>query len=454
MNSFCLRSSLSELVDHFNEKKSGTLRIHVCTEGEVLGTTIVDLRQLIALEKGAEGGDKKDCEFEGRMIQNDYNVKSRSTNAMNGEVKEQPHSTCSPRLAVRLCIDRGHSAASSKYQGKTTNEQQQPTAAVYSSISSQTTTTISVDQASSPMKNVTTNKDPGKEEGKAFKPLENREEQLKAREAKISMKEKEMYEAVASLEKKRCEWEQWRHRQELEWHEKLRTKEAAMMRVVEERVCAIENERLRSMEISKNEYEKLETRLRKSLIEVEAKERQLKDIELGYQNERKRKLAELELKEKLINQELKHTVELTRAKVNAAVDQAAVAEKSAAAANHKVKQIESEMDQLREQHRKTPEVTLLHELAGLKGQLADSQRRMEAMKAEKEQFRSNVHKLAKALRQERQKARSSRESSNQQVRLSYDVHEKSFVLGGEQDEIQRILGDLNKMSMSQIRAGQ
>mmetsp|Transcript_11170 Transcript_11170/g.20451 ORF Transcript_11170/g.20451 Transcript_11170/m.20451 type:complete len:232 (-) Transcript_11170:39-734(-) len=130
-----------------------------------------------------------------------------------------------------------------------------------------------------------------------------------------------------------------------------------------------------------------------------------------------------------------------------------MAEKSAASAGKKVRQIESEMDQLREQHRKTPEVILMHQMAELKGHLADSERRIEAMKAEKnqvtaekERFRSNVHKLARALRQEREKAMAKRESNNQQVRLSYDEHEKSFVLGGGQDEIQRILTDLNKLS--------
>ena len=58
------------------------------------------------------------------------------------------------------------------------------------------------------------------------------------------------------------------------------------------------------------------------------------------------------------------------------------------------------MDQLREQHRATPEVTLLHKIAELKGLLADGERRIEALKgeknailSEKEQFRASVHKL-------------------------------------------------------------
>jgi hypothetical protein len=71
-----------------------------------------------------------------------------------------------------------------------------------------------------------------------------------------------------------------------------------------------------------------------------------------------------------------------------------------AAANKKLDQMVSEMDRLREQHRATPEYTLLHKLAELTGQLAESERRIEILKAEKnqvnsekEQFRSNVHKL-------------------------------------------------------------
>jgi hypothetical protein len=66
--------------------------------------------------------------------------------------------------------------------------------------------------------------------------------------------------------------------------------------------------------------------------------------------------------------------------------------------------MEIQMDQLREQHRATPEVALLHQVAELKGLLADSERRIESMKgekntilAEKEQFRANVHKLVSSI---------------------------------------------------------
>lgn len=94
---------------------------------------------------------------------------------------------------------------------------------------------------------------------------------------------------------------------------------------------------------------------------------------------------------------------LQQAKATAAFEQAVLAKKDAAAAAKKVKQIETEMDELREKHRKTPEALLVQQLAEIKGQLADSERRVEAMKIEKnqivqdkEKFRINVRQLVSA----------------------------------------------------------
>ena len=96
---------------------------------------------------------------------------------------------------------------------------------------------------------------------------------------------------------------------------------------------------------------------------------------------------------------------LQQAKAAAALEQAVLAKKEAAAAAKKVKQVEADMDELREKHRKTPEAALLQQLAEIKGQLADSERRIEAVKAEKnqvlqdkEKFRINVKKLVSPLR--------------------------------------------------------
>ena len=81
-----------------------------------------------------------------------------------------------------------------------------------------------------------------------------------------------------------------------------------------------------------------------------------------------------------------------------------MAKKEAAAAAKKVKLVETEMDELREKHRKTPEALLVQQIAEIKVQLAESERRIEAVKAEKnqilqekEKFRINVKQLVSPL---------------------------------------------------------
>ena len=84
---------------------------------------------------------------------------------------------------------------------------------------------------------------------------------------------------------------------------------------------------------------------------------------------------------------------MQQAKVNAAIERAQLAEKAATAAAKKTKQVEIEMDELREKHRKTPEVALLQELAEVKGQLAVVKAELSQVLQDKEKFRINVKKL-------------------------------------------------------------
>lgn len=296
VHSFRIRSSLSELTDYFRDKKKSTLRVHVCTIGQVLGTTLVDLSPLF----GAQTSGDSHC-YEGRTTHGEYFL--RPTNKEG--VGKTPRATLAS-LLITLCLHKKYRRSNTLCQSA---EHQSSLAAKSLSISSQTDLIDKnvdvVDPASSCQQ---------ERDNVVFLPmqklLEKKEQELKIREAQIYEKEKEVYESVTALEKKRCEWEQWRHQEEVKWHEKLRNKEAATMRTIEERLCNIEKDRLRSVETSRSEYEKLEGKLRKALLEVEAKERQLKEVEVNQQNEQKRKMAELDLREKLSKEELKHAIEI------------------------------------------------------------------------------------------------------------------------------------------------
>lgn len=416
------------------------LKIYLCTEGEVIGTASIDLRQLILFDQ----------ESDGRIVYNEYSIKPQRDERIEKIVDENRNNQAfAPRIAVRLCIDRV--PANNREEAHKVISRGQHSHAIVSSSTSSQTMNDDGEQLSSPKDSL--------DLLAAVAVASNKEDELSAREKELLIREKKLLEATDSIERKRSEWEQWRYQQEGEWQEKLRRKEAAMLQVVEERSRVIEKERLGEIQSSKKEYEKLENRLRKAVLDVEAKERQLKDIELRQQHQVKIRLAELESKEKLLKEELKHSIGIERAKTNAAIEDGVAARKAAAAANKKVDMIVCEIDKLREQQRSSPEFSLLRQLAELKGQLVDSERRIETLKAEKNQisiekehFRSNVHKMAKALQLERKKTMTKKreECNNQQVRLSYDTDENAFVLGGGQAEIQRILSDL--CNISQLKA--
>jgi hypothetical protein len=295
VKSFRIRSSIPDLMEHFGDKKNRSLRVHVCTSGHVLGTATVDLLPLF-------GDVRQKQDFEGAMMDGEYVIHPAATNssARDGSSPD----TTSARLTITTSLDK-----------EVQRDNPRPSSAkVRLSISSQTDLQDNPNHArtecGSPSPKQALHKNQDDEYSERQKHLDEKENDLKAKEMQLAKKEKQVYESTVALEKKRLEWEQWRHQEELKWHEKLRSKEAAAMRSIEERASSIEKEKMRSLESSRCEYEKLESRLRSALVEVESKERQLKEVQVSHENEQKRKMAELDLREKLMKEELKHTIEI------------------------------------------------------------------------------------------------------------------------------------------------
>ena len=95
---------------------------------------------------------------------------------------------------------------------------------------------------------------------------------------------------------------------------------------------------------------------------------------------------------------------MKRTKLSAEVEKTLIAEKAAAAANMRAKQLEEDFEKFRMKQRQSPEALLLQEIAELKGRLAESGSRYHRSVAEnnqalleKEQFRANVQKLVRSL---------------------------------------------------------
>ena len=112
------------------------------------------------------------------------------------------------------------------------------------------------------------------------------------------------------FEKERRRWEEWRHKEELKWHNKMRERESAALKALDEQSKAQERENTKEIDAKKKEFENLEGRLRKALAEVEKRERRIRTVEASREAEYTTKMAEVELKQKLLKEETKHTAEL------------------------------------------------------------------------------------------------------------------------------------------------
>ena len=112
------------------------------------------------------------------------------------------------------------------------------------------------------------------------------------------------------FEKERRRWEEWRHKEELKWHNKMRERETAALKALDEQSKAQERENAKEIDAKKKEFESLEGRLRKAVAEVEKRERRIRTVEASREAEYTTKMAEVELKQKLLKEETKHAAEL------------------------------------------------------------------------------------------------------------------------------------------------
>eukprot|EP00956_Cyclotella_meneghiniana_P003013 scaffold3715_cov60-Cyclotella_meneghiniana.AAC.1 len=148
IHTFRVCSSYRELMQHFNDKKNGALRVHVCTTGRVLGTASIELLPLFEKKEGSKTEEEIDLLYDGgRMISEEYDV--RPLNEMKS-CEDGTKNTA--RLAVSVCLER----ASGQSTCKQDNLQPSSTR-ISASTSSQTdiVTSDETNEVSSPIQSKT-----------------------------------------------------------------------------------------------------------------------------------------------------------------------------------------------------------------------------------------------------------------------------------------------------------
>lgn len=249
------------------------------------------------------------------------------------------------------------------------------------------------------------------------------------------------------FEKERRRWEEWRHKEEMKWHSKMREQESAALNALDEQSKAQERQNSKEIEAKKKEFEALEGRLRKALGEVEKRERRIRTVEASREAEYTTKMAEVELKQRLLKEESKHAAEIEVAKVRAANERVATAEKATAVAEERARAMETNFEAFKKAHRESHEGSLQQEISTLKGELVAAESRINKAiqekneaDSEKEQHRANVHKLAKALKKEKLKVQALEDKERKQFLLERKRH--CLEISNNREELMRITSQL------------
>ena len=207
--------------------------VYLCTHGSILGRLEVNISRLLTLN---EGGDQF-AERAGRgtfyfaIAANDKEDDDESSDASSIEVSM----SLRPELNDDIATDVGSSNASSrtcKLEATTTT------------TSCQTKPAVAQHPKAAPLPTQTQTPSPST---------------TSSRTTGTTADDR------IEFEKERRRWEEWRHKEELKWHNKMRERETAALKALDEQSKAQERENAKEIDAKKKEFESLEGRLRKAL---------------------------------------------------------------------------------------------------------------------------------------------------------------------------------------------
>ena len=212
---------------------SKSFDVYLCTHGSILGRLEVNISRLLTLN---EGGDQF-AERAGRgtfyfaIAANDKEDDDESSDASSIEVSM----SLRPELNDDIATDVGSSNASSrtcKLEATTTT------------TSCQTKPAVAQHPKAAPLPTQTQTPSPST---------------TSSRTTGTTADDR------IEFEKERRRWEEWRHKEELKWHNKMRERETAALKALDEQSKAQERENAKEIDAKKKEFESLEGRLRKAL---------------------------------------------------------------------------------------------------------------------------------------------------------------------------------------------
>jgi len=320
---------------------------------------------------------------------------------------------------------------------------------------------------------------------KSPSPLRQKGLQLSEREAMIKEEKEQALLAMMGaleVEKRRIEWEEWRHQEELKWHQKLREQEKMFRTRLEEEYREKEKERNLALKNTQEEYHRLEVKLKKALFEVEKKERFLTAQEDELKQNYSLKIMEIQSVARRSREESKVLLEGEKLRNKDLTSRIVRLEQDNENLQEQINTVQEENSSLRKDLSKRGDslsglnmqlllpsagsssatetggnsgntaLTIYQEMASLRADKAEAELRYQREKSdknkvmlEKEQYRHACHRLARALKREQKKQQISLREEVDKLKLEYLAREERFVLDGEKEELFQLRHELESL---------
>nr|XP_014352195.1 PREDICTED: centrosomal protein of 120 kDa [Latimeria chalumnae] len=259
------------------------------------------------------------------------------------------------------------------------------------------------------------------------------------------------------------ELEMWKEMQEDLFENQLKQKELAHMQALAEEWKRRDREREALVKKKVAEYTVLEEKLRKTLSDLEKRERQLANAEVELQRLKKelqadheRSVQELRDTTRRLQEDCTHQVELEKSKVKQVEDDKLRLQQQLHEAEHKYKVLEREFNQYKEQQSSKPEIRLQSEINLLSLEKVELERKLESTTKSKlhykQQWGRALKELARLKQREQENAMARLKKQQQELehmRLRYLAAEEKEVVKTERQELDEIRNELNRLKQQE-----
>lgn len=227
------------------------------------------------------------------------------------------------------------------------------------------------------------------------------------------------------------DWELWRQQTESSWREALQEREVNMRNQMREEILKELENKADDLRRAQQEVGKLEVRLKASIEAIEKQRHKITLQEEQLELRVAQKMQELQLLQRRIRSEAKASIELEQKKNEALEQQLKATQDSLRTAERRAQSAEKDFELLKQQMRNSPESLLREEISSLKAQVAEAKEALEKEKhlrsnviLEREHFRSQMYRLATALKREREKTSAIARQELEQLRLEFLAREE------------------------------